>query len=879
MIHVTSSYGLPPRHQQSSPIKLLLTPSHPPSAHTQSHHHNQHSNNTDNKQHSASKTNKQLFVIPNSTILRDINHSSAASSSSDIDLLSPSTPIISSLYDYQCNTEVYNYSSGGSGTGRVNSIGSQSPTSTINIMMRDSGIQSPTTHNTMNMEQINDGADNQSNKQLLGSGSDNITPVFNIATPSLRMSNAVDSIKFTLPSNRLFRAKSCSTNTRRRSLKTNFDTATTDNDSPTSSLSRQYSSLRSSPESTVISPSMNGPVISSMRNDSEPLIRATSDTTSTNTGNSFDNDQSMDGYQLLSPLNNFISSPRLFSCPTAQYTINKVQRSPCPSPPLNSIIDNANTANNTLPDTARQSYDSSCTTDSRVSPDIPEYMNIVNLQLPNSLSPQLRRCESDAGINMSNALSDKSDPMNNRSNSVGVINDSMILPRNRSKSYMSDMVDQPTQTQWVQQYNLFRSQSVSRPTTQLQSTSTSYASIRTASSIDVRNVDNNSYAQPIRSLKRHHIQLNMRSITPRPRLLSHADRIEQTNPHSIRQVNTIPTYKHKLPLISSKLEGVHCVSVDTVSELFNDIRLDELGYDRVVVIDCRFGYEYAGGHLPNAINITDPNELEAEFFHTPPSNGDRICIIFHCEYSQHRGPKCCRYFRKRDREIHGFNGFPNLFYPELYVMDGGYKKFHESIHTINTTYIAMNDKRYRDEWIKCWKLHKYIKKQGIKQQPISQHAKQLAANKIAMNNIAVTQSIDMSTLSSPLYSEPNTPVSDSTDDETGALILTASQTDEYMCTAMDELSGNMWDDDTDNTFNTINIKKFKLTQLTNNDCRSSYNNTSTQSIASMLSPVVSSASLAARTQLFNNTNNNSISQSYHQYNNTQINVTTTTITN
>lgn len=36
----------------------------------------------------------------------------------------------------------------------------------------------------------------------------------------------------------------------------------------------------------------------------------------------------------------------------------------------------------------------------------------------------------------------------------------------------------------------------------------------------------------------------------------------------------------------------------------------------------------------------------------------------------------CQYLRERDRKIH-INDYPNLFYPEIYVMEGGYKLFFE----------------------------------------------------------------------------------------------------------------------------------------------------------------------------------------------------------
>lgn len=50
----------------------------------------------------------------------------------------------------------------------------------------------------------------------------------------------------------------------------------------------------------------------------------------------------------------------------------------------------------------------------------------------------------------------------------------------------------------------------------------------------------------------------------------------------------------------------------------------------------------------------------------------RVLLIFHCEFSSERGPRMCRFIRKRDRAI---NEYPRLHYPELYILKGGYKEF------------------------------------------------------------------------------------------------------------------------------------------------------------------------------------------------------------
>ncbi|XP_008047799.1 M-phase inducer phosphatase 1 isoform X4 [Carlito syrichta] len=93
-----------------------------------------------------------------------------------------------------------------------------------------------------------------------------------------------------------------------------------------------------------------------------------------------------------------------------------------------------------------------------------------------------------------------------------------------------------------------------------------------------------------------------------------------------------------------------------------------------VVIDCRYPYEYEGGHIKGAVNLHMEEEVEDFLLKKPivPTDGKRVIVVFHCEFSSERGPRMCRYVRERDRLG---NEYPKLHYPELYVLKGGYKEF------------------------------------------------------------------------------------------------------------------------------------------------------------------------------------------------------------
>lgn len=95
-------------------------------------------------------------------------------------------------------------------------------------------------------------------------------------------------------------------------------------------------------------------------------------------------------------------------------------------------------------------------------------------------------------------------------------------------------------------------------------------------------------------------------------------------------------------------------------------------YEQKMVIDCRFEYEYDGGHIDGAINYNDKKLLASHLFRSPLSG--RTMLIFHCEYSAHRAPMMARHVRSEDRAVNA-EFYPRLTYPEVYILDGGYSGF------------------------------------------------------------------------------------------------------------------------------------------------------------------------------------------------------------
>ena len=140
---------------------------------------------------------------------------------------------------------------------------------------------------------------------------------------------------------------------------------------------------------------------------------------------------------------------------------------------------------------------------------------------------------------------------------------------------------------------------------------------------------------------------------------------------------------HTLPCIASiKHADLNVIEASTLTQVLDGRYSSQI--DRVIVIDSRYPYEYEGGHIRSAQNVytkeklldvflSDEAKLEAEHV----SAGGRTIIIFHCEFSSERGPNLLRFLRNQDRAANS-NVYPKLFYPEIYLLEGGYKAFYET---------------------------------------------------------------------------------------------------------------------------------------------------------------------------------------------------------
>ncbi|EGC31356.1 expressed protein [Dictyostelium purpureum] len=90
-------------------------------------------------------------------------------------------------------------------------------------------------------------------------------------------------------------------------------------------------------------------------------------------------------------------------------------------------------------------------------------------------------------------------------------------------------------------------------------------------------------------------------------------------------------------LACKQTQGYNSVLCETVYELLNSKNTDAL----VTIIDCRYEYEYLGGHIKSAINIPpigSEQKVIDTFFTNPTPKDKQHIIIFHCEFSSKRAP-------------------------------------------------------------------------------------------------------------------------------------------------------------------------------------------------------------------------------------------------
>lgn len=149
---------------------------------------------------------------------------------------------------------------------------------------------------------------------------------------------------------------------------------------------------------------------------------------------------------------------------------------------------------------------------------------------------------------------------------------------------------------------------------------------------------------------------------------------EKNNLYSFQSINPhVESNFPEIPLWYSH-QSFPYICPETVLQLMrNEISLQNFPDGvKIVFVDCRFAYEYNAGHINTAYNLLTFDDLVSIF---NSEKGNDVIIIFHCELTIDRSVKWAYIFRNYDRYCSGLP-FPQLAYPNLYLMKGGFREFY-----------------------------------------------------------------------------------------------------------------------------------------------------------------------------------------------------------
>ncbi|CAI2337169.1 unnamed protein product [Caenorhabditis sp. 36 PRJEB53466] len=136
-----------------------------------------------------------------------------------------------------------------------------------------------------------------------------------------------------------------------------------------------------------------------------------------------------------------------------------------------------------------------------------------------------------------------------------------------------------------------------------------------------------------------------------------------------------PVVRYSLPTEDSpqrESSAFRSISASVLASLLRD-RSRVL---QLIIFDCRYPFEYFGGHINGAVNIYSLDELEKYLFDEFGVKSTLVGLlpIFYCEYSQVRGPAMARRLRKIDTHRNNHRA-TCLDFPEIYLLDKGYVNF------------------------------------------------------------------------------------------------------------------------------------------------------------------------------------------------------------
>uniref|UniRef100_A0A1I7XN76 M-phase inducer phosphatase n=1 Tax=Heterorhabditis bacteriophora TaxID=37862 RepID=A0A1I7XN76_HETBA len=198
------------------------------------------------------------------------------------------------------------------------------------------------------------------------------------------------------------------------------------------------------------------------------------------------------------------------------------------------------------------------------------------------------------------------------------------------------------------------------------------------------------------------------------------------------------------------------IEASTLAGLLNSMSSQEFS-SKYVLVDCRYPYEFNGGHIKNAINIYDPERCEELFYPGNPNHNGVIhkrIPIFYCEFSQKRGPSMAHALRRVDRQRNELR-YPFVDFQEIYVLDKGYRNFYQ---LMSETTDKMMDSRF-STYLKRFTFHKKGFGGTTCSRAIEPRSRILLRQQSADDSQSPMSSNQRLTSRRPLFAEPRTPQS------------------------------------------------------------------------------------------------------------------------
>lgn len=166
-----------------------------------------------------------------------------------------------------------------------------------------------------------------------------------------------------------------------------------------------------------------------------------------------------------------------------------------------------------------------------------------------------------------------------------------------------------------------------------------------------------------------------------------------------------------LPCFNIKDDGLMRITPATLVKVMKGVYSDVM--ESYQIVDCRFGYEYEGGHIAGAINLStmervkkyflQPDEARSLPMRSQSGRADargvikKQVLIFHCEFSAKRAPSMALALRQADRSL--AHDYPNCHYPEVYILQGGYCGFYKEYADACEPkhYVQMDDPKFQEK--------------------------------------------------------------------------------------------------------------------------------------------------------------------------------------